>query len=45
MKIMMLKCLASTLISCFNGYKNLMEMAEHIHFQLAIEEKLQNSHN
>jgi hypothetical protein len=38
---MMIKCLASIAISCSNGYENLIEMVEHMHFQLALEEKLQ----
>lgn len=43
--ILMIKCLASTSISCPNGYENLMEMVEHMYFQLALKEKLQKSYN
>lgn len=43
--IMMIKCLASTSISCPNGYENLMEVVEHMYFQLAVKEKLQKSYS
>lgn len=34
--ILMIKRLASTSISCPNEYENLMEMVEHMYFQLAL---------
>lgn len=39
--ILMIKCLASTSISCPNEYESLMEMVQHMYFHLALKEKLQ----